>query len=84
MNQDCELELMSLYKDGNQNNTSSNRSEILPLCTMEMFDKIKAPLLGAFYKSRYLSDLTKKMILPSKGNSAKVRAGEMDKKEVHY
>ena len=80
MNQDCQIELTSLYKDGNQNNTSSNINEILPLCKMEMFDKIKTPLLGAFYKSRYLSDLTKKIILPSKGTSVKVRAGEMDKK----
>lgn len=45
-----------------------------------MFENLNAPKLSAFYKSRFVADLTTKLILPSKYTAVKVRAGELDKK----
>ena len=48
--------------------------------TLEIFEKEKSHLLSSFYKARFLTDLTVKLIMPNKDKATKVYAGEKDKK----
>ena len=45
-----------------------------------MFNALNVDLSTAFYKYRFLSDSTKKVVLPLKGTPEKVMNGEVDKK----
>ena len=79
MNKDAVLKLKEMV---NQVTDVSimDESMILHHATLEMFDKVKAPLLAAFYKCRVLQDLKLKIPIPAKGNCKKVNEGSVDKK----
>ena len=61
MNQYCEMKLIVLTKIGTNEYDTSNNSDILPRCCIDMFEKTNAPSLSTFYKTRYLYDPTKKI-----------------------
>ena len=53
--------------------------DILEHATMEMFEKVNAPLLTAFYKYRVQQDLKLKVEIPAKGNVQKINDGEVNR-----
>ena len=78
-NKDFEAKL-KIFFSGILNEDVNNDFAYLHLVSMEMFEKAKVQELAAFYRCRVQEDLKQKMIMPNKGNAAKVRAGEIDRK----
>ena len=79
MNKDAVLKLKEMINQV-KDISSMDDSALLHEATLEMFEKIKAPLLSAFYKCRVLHDLKVKIPIPAKGNCKKINDGVLDKK----
>ena len=79
MNKDFEAKLKVLMA-GIINEDVDSDFTYLHLVSLEMFEKAKVQELTAFYRCRVQEDLKLKMIMPNKGNVAKVRGGEIDRK----
>ena len=67
MNKDVVLKLREMVNQVTDVSTL-DENEVLQIATLEMFDKVKAPLLTAFYKWRVLQDLKVKIPIQAKGN----------------
>ena len=62
-------------------NENSNMDEnLLSRATLHMFYGLNVDPLSPFYKCRFLSNYTKKIVVPLKGAPEKVINGEFDKK----
>ena len=62
LNKDCEVELLESVRNGIAVNEDLEKIDHLNNCTLEMFEKVNAPKLGAFYKWRFVADLTNKLV----------------------
>ena len=56
------------------------KKEMLELATLEMFDKVKAPLLIDFYSCRVQQYLKLKLPIAAKRTFKKLNEGQVDKK----
>ena len=79
LNKDCEQAFINMVK-GTKDCKDMSNIDILSHTTIQMFATQFSPLLSSFYKCRVMTDLTKKKVLPNKGNMEKIDAGEVDKK----
>ena len=64
MNKDAVLKLKEVV-NAVTDVSNLEEKEILELATLDMFDKVKAPLLTVFYKCRVLQDLKLKLPIPA-------------------
>ena len=79
INKDCEVKLRESIRE-TLNNDEVDDEPSLTLSTLGIFDKLKVPILKAFYCCQLQEYLTDKINIPNKRNMTNVCGGETDRK----